>query len=116
MTTRFLIDALRYAYHDLAIFPELLSSLSIMGVDGSVKKWMVDEQIRGKIRVKTGTLSHAVSLSGYLQAGHGKLLAFSMIFNNFNCCVYNVREVEKNILLAIMKHYEKSAKMRGVGK
>ncbi len=108
MTTRFLVDALRYAYHDLSIFPEVLSSLSIMGVDGSVRKWMVDDKIRGKIRVKTGTLSHAVSLSGYMQAGHGKLLAFSMIFNNFNCCVYNVREVEKEVLLAIMKHYRRT--------
>ncbi|MBF0275962.1 MAG: D-alanyl-D-alanine carboxypeptidase/D-alanyl-D-alanine-endopeptidase, partial [Nitrospinae bacterium] len=102
MTTQFIAELLEFAYNDLRIYPEIVYSLSIMGVDGSVKKWDLRDEHYGRVRVKTGTLAKAVSLSGYTQLKDGKEVVFAMIFNNFNCCIYKIREIEKKIIQSLL--------------
>jgi D-alanyl-D-alanine carboxypeptidase/D-alanyl-D-alanine-endopeptidase (penicillin-binding protein 4) len=57
-------------------------SLPVAGVDGTLVRRMRDTGAEGKIRAKTGTLAHTVSLSGYLPDRHGRLVAFSIMTNN----------------------------------
>ena len=65
------------------IFKIFYSSLPIAGVDGSLKDRMLESSTKNNVHAKTGSLSGASSLSGYLHSANGHLIAFSIIINNF---------------------------------
>jgi len=80
-------------------------SLPIAGEDGTISDRMKD--IAGKVRAKTGYIGGVRSLSGYVHCDDGRVLAFSIIFNNIpdgvkpfeaiqdDACRVMVRGVEK---------------------
>lgn len=57
-------------------------SLPIAGVDGTLERRMSGTPCQGRVRAKTGTLSHARALSGYLETGTGREIVFSVLANN----------------------------------
>src|SRR5258705_7676744 len=61
-------------------FPE---SLPIAGVDGTLRNRFKGTPAENNLRAKTGTLSSASSLSGYVRDAAGEELAFSIMVNNF---------------------------------
>jgi D-alanyl-D-alanine carboxypeptidase/D-alanyl-D-alanine-endopeptidase (penicillin-binding protein 4) len=58
-----------------AIFP-------VAGRDGTLAHRFRGEIAAGRLRAKTGSLSHVNSLSGYVTARGGERLAFSLLSNN----------------------------------
>ena len=66
---------------DFKIFPSLIISLPISGVDGTLKKRMKDDPLLGLVRAKTGYLDGAISLAGYLGRDNGEILHFSFLYN-----------------------------------
>ncbi len=60
-----------------------IESLAVGGVDGSLKSRFTESSLRGRVRAKTGTLSNASALSGYVETAGGRTLAFSLLFNNY---------------------------------
>jgi D-alanyl-D-alanine carboxypeptidase/D-alanyl-D-alanine-endopeptidase (penicillin-binding protein 4) len=58
-----------------------LASLPAGGVDGSLEHRMTKLSHAERIRAKTGSLSHVVSLSGYAEPLPGRWLAFSILIN-----------------------------------
>ena len=75
-------DILRLAYHDEAVFPVLYESLPIAGVDGTLGSRMRNSAAHRNVRAKTGTVSGVSTLSGYVTASNGHVLAFSILVNN----------------------------------
>jgi len=65
------------------IFPLFYASLPIAGVDGTLRDRMKGTPAEGNVRAKTGTLSGASSLSGYVPTADGERLAFSMMMQNY---------------------------------
>lgn len=59
-------------------------SLPVGGVDGSLADRFQNTPASGKIRAKTGSLSHVNALSGYGQTAAGKRFVFSIFCNNHN--------------------------------
>jgi D-alanyl-D-alanine carboxypeptidase/D-alanyl-D-alanine-endopeptidase (penicillin-binding protein 4) len=57
-------------------------SLPVAGVDGTLMKRMKNTEAENNLRAKTGTLTHVVTLSGYLKERSGGMLAFSIMSNN----------------------------------
>ncbi len=57
-----------------------LASLAVAGVDGTLSRRMTQPPCAGKILAKTGSVSGASALSGYVKAG-SSLLAFSILIN-----------------------------------
>lgn len=57
-------------------------ALPVAGVDGTLRNRMRNTVAMGNARAKTGTLSSATSLSGYLYTAAGERLAFSLMINN----------------------------------
>lgn len=80
-----IIDVLKNMYYDFAVSAEYVSSLGIMGTDGSVKKRLQEFAKKRYIRAKTGTLNGASSLSGYVGTAGGEKLAFSILINSRRC-------------------------------
>ena len=66
----------RYA----AIFRD---ALPIAGVDGTLRNRFKGTPAENNLRAKTGTLSSASSLSGYVRDAAGEDLAFSIMVNNY---------------------------------
>ena len=63
---------------DYAVF---LGSLSVAGVDGTLEGRMRGTAAAGNVHGKTGTLSAASSLSGYVTSAGGHQLTFSILMN-----------------------------------
>ena len=97
------IALLEDAHSDLSIFPEFISALGVMGLDGSVIDRMDDNKEAQKIRVKTGTLNHVSALSGYFQSQDGERFAFSILLNDVRCSNGKATKLEDEIMEIALK-------------
>jgi len=93
-------DVLMAMYGDARLWPEFAASLSIGGVDGTLEKRYLNSPLRGLVRAKTGHLNGVNALSGFVRARDGRMLVFSIIFNDFAGYHASVEEVEDNIVEA----------------
>jgi len=58
-------------------------ALPIAGIDGTLRNRFKGTPAENNLRAKTGTLSSASSLSGYVRDAAGEQLAFSIMVNNY---------------------------------
>ena len=54
------------------VMPELMASLPLAGVDGTLKKRLGDSPAAGRAHLKTGYLEGVRALAGYVLDGSGK--------------------------------------------
>ncbi|HUR97593.1 MAG TPA: D-alanyl-D-alanine carboxypeptidase/D-alanyl-D-alanine-endopeptidase [Pyrinomonadaceae bacterium] len=59
-------------------------SLTIGGVDGTLRNRFKGTKAAGNVRGKTGTIDQVSALSGYVRTAAGEELAFSMVVNGIN--------------------------------
>jgi D-alanyl-D-alanine carboxypeptidase/D-alanyl-D-alanine-endopeptidase (penicillin-binding protein 4) len=59
-------------------------ALPVGGVDGTLRNRFKGTAAENNVRAKTGSLSSAVSLGGYLTTAAGEKLAFSIMVNNYS--------------------------------
>tara|TARA_B110001454_G_scaffold219179_1_gene250888 strand:+ start:178757 stop:180187 length:1431 start_codon:yes stop_codon:yes gene_type:complete len=81
MSAKAMTHLLETIHKDFKVFPELLVSLPIAGVDGTLKKRMKGEAAERWVRAKTGFLTGVVSLAGYAGRADGRVYQFTFIFN-----------------------------------
>ncbi|NDD58441.1 MAG: D-alanyl-D-alanine carboxypeptidase/D-alanyl-D-alanine-endopeptidase [Chlamydiae bacterium] len=60
-----------------------VSSLSVSGVDGTLRESMKDKELKSRIKAKTGSMAGIKNICGYLQAKDGKEYIFCIIQNGF---------------------------------
>ena len=58
-------------------------ALPIAGVDGTLRTRMKGTPAENNVRAKTGSLSSAASLGGYMTTAAGEKLAFTIMVNNY---------------------------------
>jgi len=61
----------------------LREALPIAGVDGTLRNRFRGTVAENNVRAKTGSLSSAASLSGYVTTAAGENLVFSIMVNNY---------------------------------
>lgn len=83
-----LVAVLEAARHNPLLFDALYSSMSIAGVDGTLRKRMRGTKAADNLRGKTGTLRNVSSLCGYVTTADGEPLAFAMIMNGYSIGAY----------------------------
>ena len=64
--------------------PEFVSSLPLVGFDGTMRRRLQDRGVAGNAHVKTGTLSEVRAIAGYVQAVSGRQYAVVSIINDAN--------------------------------
>lgn len=77
-----LVRVLSAAYRDPRYGPDLMASLAIAGVDGTLRRRMQDGPASGLIRAKTGTLARVSALAGYAMSPGKAPLAFAVVIND----------------------------------
>lgn len=81
VTAQGLTQMLQQAWYS-PFMPEFMSSLAISGVDGTVRRRLHDDEVRGRAHLKTGTLRDARALAGYVLAANGKRYILVSIANH----------------------------------
>jgi len=82
VTPAAVVALLAYVYHS-SLRDAWLSLLPVGGQDGTLHARMQSTPAAGRIFAKTGSLSHVAALSGYARRKDGRMLAFSILVNNF---------------------------------
>ena len=102
-----MIAVLKNVHGDWSVFPEFVSAMAIMGLDGTVEDRMVRVNRAHTIRTKTGTLNHVSSLSGYFQSKDGEAFAFSILMNGLKCSNGRAHRLQNSILAEALKFSRK---------
>lgn len=79
-----------------------VDALAVGGVDGTLDWRFSRTAAKGKIRAKTGTLSHVTALSGYAETLDGRTVAFSIYVNNFGVSTSYVRRLVDEVVEALV--------------
>ncbi|HJU65328.1 MAG TPA: D-alanyl-D-alanine carboxypeptidase/D-alanyl-D-alanine-endopeptidase, partial [Gemmatimonadaceae bacterium] len=82
-------------------FRVFYDALPIAGVDGTIRTRMRGTPAAGNVRAKTGTLSNARSLSGYVTTANGRMLIFSLLCNNWTVPVREINAVQDAIAVRL---------------
>ena len=62
--------------------PELLSSMPLAGVDGTLKRRLTQHKTQGKARLKTGTLRNVTALAGFVTDQSGRTWVVASFIND----------------------------------
>jgi len=81
VTAKALWRLLKEAHGDLAINGELVASLPLAGIDGTLRNRLQNEATRGRVRAKTGYINGIVSLAGYYSNRQGQIVPFAFLYN-----------------------------------
>jgi len=98
LSPNILVDILLNVKNDLAVYPEFVTALGVMGVDGNVKNRMHKVNMSSKARVKTGTLNNVSALSGFFESKEGELFAFSILMNDLKCRNGKAKKIQDQII------------------
>jgi D-alanyl-D-alanine carboxypeptidase/D-alanyl-D-alanine-endopeptidase (penicillin-binding protein 4) len=94
-----LTDVLDRLYHEFEAGPEFISSLAVMGKDGSVRQR--DLGTTDSVKVKTGTLDAVSAISGYYPLKNGDVLGFSIFFNDLTCYNGMAHDIQNRLLMEL---------------
>jgi serine-type D-Ala-D-Ala carboxypeptidase/endopeptidase (penicillin-binding protein 4) len=83
LTPKQLVRILEYMYAQPSLGPEFVASMAVASSSGTLSERMKDSDAVGLLRAKTGTLSIASALSGYVTARQGETIAFSIVLNDY---------------------------------
>jgi D-alanyl-D-alanine carboxypeptidase/D-alanyl-D-alanine-endopeptidase (penicillin-binding protein 4) len=64
------------------VMPEFISSMPLVGFDGTMRKRLKMESVAGQAHIKTGSLNDVRSIAGYVQAASGKYYAVVFLINH----------------------------------
>jgi D-alanyl-D-alanine carboxypeptidase/D-alanyl-D-alanine-endopeptidase (penicillin-binding protein 4) len=64
------------------VMPEFVASLPIPGLDGTLRKYMKHDPVAGRAHVKTGSLSDARAIAGYVDDRSGRRQVVVMLVNH----------------------------------
>ncbi len=95
-------EVLNAMRNNFPVYPSVLESLPIAGVDGTLKKRMKNSAAEGWVRAKTGYLDGVVSLAGYAGKKNGDVYTFSFLYNGPRDEA-NVREAFDQIVISLLQ-------------
>jgi D-alanyl-D-alanine carboxypeptidase/D-alanyl-D-alanine-endopeptidase (penicillin-binding protein 4) len=64
------------------VMPEFISSLPIVGIDGTMKKRLKESEASGRAHIKTGTLDGVKTAAGYALDAQGRRYVVSFLINH----------------------------------
>jgi D-alanyl-D-alanine carboxypeptidase/D-alanyl-D-alanine-endopeptidase (penicillin-binding protein 4) len=78
-----IVHVLAHVWHDERLRGPFAAALPVAGHDGTLASRMRGGALDRRVQAKTGTISNARALSGYLTRENGEHVVFSIIVNNY---------------------------------
>jgi D-alanyl-D-alanine carboxypeptidase/D-alanyl-D-alanine-endopeptidase (penicillin-binding protein 4) len=101
ITPHAMVAVLTRIYGDERHRGPFLEALPLAGTDGTLAGRMNGTAAQGRVRAKTGSLTNARALSGYVSTADGEPLAFSIMANNDNAATSTVDAVTDAVAVAL---------------
>lgn len=98
--TRLLIQSQKKSW-----FPTYYDSFSISGIDGSFKNRFKNTELEANLRGKSGYISGARTITGFLTSKKGNRLAFSIATNHFTERVRGIDAKHQQFLIWLYQNY-----------
>ncbi|HHT9133552.1 MAG TPA: D-alanyl-D-alanine carboxypeptidase, partial [Candidatus Avalokitesvara rifleensis] len=104
LSPRMIVDILSFMYgHEEG--DVFYKSLSTPGdKDGTLRNRLTEEPYRGRVKAKTGYISKASALSGYVETVSGKILAFSILINDFKVSNSEIKQIQDSICKVLVSY------------
>jgi len=83
LTAGTVVEVLLHLYRDPRHRDPFLATLPIAGKDGTIATRMRGTRADGNAIAKTGSISNARSLSGFVKTRDGEVIVFSILSNDF---------------------------------
>ena len=99
------VTLLRAVADDFAAGPEMISSLGVAAVDGTVEDRLRGTGLARRVRAKTGTLYGVSTLAGYLETDGEQTIAFAIMMDGVGDHLKAARDLQDTIL-AIAARYD----------
>lgn len=77
---------------------EFMSSFSLAGIDGTMRKRLKKESPAGRVRIKTGLLYQTRAMAGYVKAGSGDYYSVVMLLNHPSVTYWSGNQVQDALL------------------
>ena len=101
VTAGALVGLLEKLYFNISQFDYFYNSLSIAGVDGTLKKRMIGTTAENNFRGKTGTLNGVSSISGYVTNGDGDDIIVCILFEFTRGGANKHKDIQDRIIEAL---------------
>lgn len=88
-------------YRDSLMYPSFNASLPVAGKNGSMVNIGKGTFIENNMRAKTGYINRARGYCGYVKTKSGKELAFSILFNNYDCSAKEMKLKIEKLMVAL---------------
>jgi D-alanyl-D-alanine carboxypeptidase/D-alanyl-D-alanine-endopeptidase (penicillin-binding protein 4) len=96
-----IVQVLAHVWHDERLRGPFAAALPVAGHDGTLAARMKGGALDRRVQGKTGTISNARALSGYLTRANGEHVAFSIIVNNYTASNAQVDAVVERALAKV---------------
>ncbi|GAB4108033.1 MAG: D-alanyl-D-alanine carboxypeptidase/D-alanyl-D-alanine-endopeptidase [Phycisphaeraceae bacterium] len=103
VTAKLISDLLFHMHqHEYAV--EFINSLTIGGVDGTLRNRFKDAP--GRVRGKTGYIGGVRALSGYVETDAGPTVIFSILYNQIPGSVKPYEALQDEAVMLVMREYQ----------
>ncbi len=102
ITTKIQATVLSKIYRDSSMYTSFNASLPIAGKNGSMINLCKGTFAENNMRAKTGYINRARGYCGYVKTKSGKELAFSVLFNNYDCSPKDMKMKIEKLLIALV--------------
>jgi len=102
ITTKTQATILSKIYRDSLIYSAFNNSLPVAGKNGSMTSLCKGTFAENNMRAKTGYINRARGYCGYVKTRSGKELAFSVLFNNYDCSAKEAKLKIEKLLVALV--------------
>jgi D-alanyl-D-alanine carboxypeptidase/D-alanyl-D-alanine-endopeptidase (penicillin-binding protein 4) len=103
ITTKIQATVLSKIYRDSLVYPAFNNSLPVAGKNGSMASLCKGTFAENNMRAKTGYINRARGYCGYVKTKSGKELAFSVLFNNYDCSAKEMKLKIEKLLVALVE-------------
>src|SRR3972149_9447383 len=105
VSAELILEVLKYMYYsEPGLYKVLVESFPIAGVDGTLAKRMNGTSAENNVKAKTGTITGVSALSGYITSRSGKLIAFSILIENFAKGTSTARNFQDEICKILVEY------------
>jgi D-alanyl-D-alanine carboxypeptidase/D-alanyl-D-alanine-endopeptidase (penicillin-binding protein 4) len=102
ITTKIQATVLSKIYRDSTMYASFNASLPVAGKNGSMINLCKGTFAENNMRAKTGYINRARGYCGYVKTKSGKELAFSVLFNNYDCSPKDMKLKIEKLLVALV--------------